>query len=188
VGLAPRKYVLFAGRLVPENCAHHLVEAFAGLATDLRCVVVGDAPYADAYIRSLRTTRDPRVLFTGYLFGQGYRELASNAYCFVETSEVGGTHPALLEAMGFATCVVANGTPENLETIGDAGFAYDGEAAAPALRQVLERLLGDPAAVAEHGRRGQERVRQHYSWEAVTDAYEQLFRTLLHPAGTEGPA
>jgi glycosyltransferase involved in cell wall biosynthesis len=178
-GLAPRGYVLFVGRLVPENCAHHLVDAFAGLDTELRCVVVGDAPYADAYIRSLRATGDPRVLFTGYVFGEGYRELASNAYCFVETSEVGGTHPALLEAMGFGTCVVVNGTPENLETIGDAGFAYDGDVGAPALRAILERLLRDPALVGAYARRGQARVTRHYSWDAVTDAYEQLFRGLL---------
>lgn len=187
-GLEPRRYVLFVGRLVPENCAHHLVDAFAGLTTEFKCVVVGDAPYAGAYIRSLRATTDPRVTFTGYLFGDGYRELAANAYCFVETSEVGGTHPALLEAMGLATCVVVNGTPENLESMGDAGFAYDGEAGAPALREVLERLLRDPVMVADHGRRGQERVRQHYSWEAVTDAYEQLFRGLLRSRATEEPA
>ena len=34
-GLEPGRYVLFVGRLVPENCAHHLVEAFDGLATDM---------------------------------------------------------------------------------------------------------------------------------------------------------
>lgn len=179
-GLEPRKYILFVGRLVPENCAHHLVEAFEGLSTDFLCVIVGDAPYAEAYIRSLRTTRDPRVIFTGYLFGEGYQELTSNAYCFVETSEVGGTHPALVEAMGFGTCAVINDTPENLETIGEAGVSYTGEVGAPALREVLRRLLKDPAVVAESGRRGQERVRAYYSWEAVTDAYESLFRRLLN--------
>jgi glycosyltransferase involved in cell wall biosynthesis len=181
-GLTPRRYVLFVGRLVPENCAHHLVDAFAGLATDMKCVVVGDAPYAEAYIRSLRASPDPRVIFTGYLFGDGYRELSSNAYCFVETSEVGGTHPALVEAMGVETCVVANDTPENLETIADAGFSYDGAVGAPSLRGVLERLLKDPALVAEYGGRGRARVRAHYSWDTVTDAYEQL---LLSVAGAE---
>ncbi len=150
-GLEPGRYVLFVGRLVPENCAHHLVEAFRGLATDFKCVIVGDAPYAAAYIRSLRATTDPRVVFTGYVFGEGYRELASNAYCFVETSEVGGTHPALLEAMAFGRCVVVNDTPENLETIGDAGFSYEGATGAASLRAVLERLLKDPALVQESG-------------------------------------
>jgi glycosyltransferase involved in cell wall biosynthesis len=174
--------VLFVGRLVPENCAHHLVEAFAGLATDMRCVIVGDAPYSAEYIRSLRAAADPRVIFTGYLFGHGCRELLSNAYCFVETSEVGGTHPALLEAMGAGSAVVVNDTPENLETVADAGFSYRGEEGAAALREVLERLLKDPALVREQARRGRERVCRHYTWDGVTDAYEGLFRDLL--AGT----
>jgi len=177
-GLEPGRYILFVGRLVPENCAHHLVEAFAELATDLRCVIVGDAPYAAAYIRSLQATSDPRVIFTGYLFGEGYRELLSNAYCFVETSEVGGTHPALLEAMAAGRCVVVNDTPENLETIGDAGFSYPGEMGDAGLRAVLERLLKDPALVAEQGARGRERVRARYSWDGVTDDYEALFREV----------
>ena len=132
-GLRPRGYVLFVGRLVPENCAHHLVDAFRDLATDMKCVIVGDAPYAEAYIRALRASSDPRVVFTGYLFGEGYHELLSSAYCFVETSEVGGTHPALLEAMAAGAAVIVNDTPENLETIGDAGQSYDGEIGASSL-------------------------------------------------------
>jgi glycosyltransferase involved in cell wall biosynthesis len=177
-GLEPRRYVLFVGRLVPENCAHHLVEAFEGLSTDMRCVIVGDAPYAARYIRSVRATTDSRVIFTGYLFGDGYRELLSSAYCFVETSEVGGTHPALLEAMATARCVVVNDTAENLETIGDAGFSYPGEFGAAGLRTVLERLLKDPALVVEQGSRALERVGAHYVWDDVTTAYERLFRAL----------
>jgi glycosyltransferase involved in cell wall biosynthesis len=177
-GLEPRRYVLFIGRLVPENCAHHLVEAFDGLATGFKCVIVGDAPYAADYIRSLRATPDPRVVFTGYCFGEGVRALLSSAYCFVETSEVGGTHPALLEAMAAGTCVVVNDTPENLETMGDAGFSYDGALGGRSLREVLERLLKDPALAAEQGRRGLERARAHYSWDGVTDDYERLFLDL----------
>ena len=177
-GSSRGRYALFVGRLVPENCAHHLVDAWAGLSTDFKCVIVGDAPYAARYIRSLRATRDPRVVFTGYVFGEGYRELLSSAYCFVETSEVGGTHPALLEAMAASTAVIVNDTPENLETIGDAGSSYDGRIGAASLGATLERLLGDPALATEHGRRALARVRAHYSWDTVTDAYEALFGEL----------
>jgi len=178
-GLEPRRYVLFVGRLVPENCAHHLVGAFTGLATDLRCAIVGDAPYSADYIRELRSTTDPRVVFTGYVFGDGYRELLANAYCFVETSEVGGTHPALLEAMAAGACVVVNDTPENLETIADTGLSYPGDLGAAGLRDALERLLKDPALASALAARGLDRVRRHYSWDAVTDEYERLFHALL---------
>src|SRR2546427_7419265 len=66
--------------LFPYTTLFRSVEAFEGLSTDMRCVIVGDAPYAASYIRSLRATTDPRVLFTGYLFGEGYRELRSEEH------------------------------------------------------------------------------------------------------------
>jgi len=178
-GLEPRRYVLFVGRLVPENCAHHLVEAFKGLHTDFKCVIVGDTPYAQDYIASLKSVTDSRVIFTGYLFGEGYRELLTNAYLFVETSGVGGTHPALVEAMALGNCVVVNDTEENLETIGEAGFSYEGERGGLGLRPVLQRLLEDPQVVKAYRVKAAQRARLLYSWEKVTDEYERLFYRLL---------
>ncbi|MBI2757377.1 MAG: glycosyltransferase [Chloroflexi bacterium] len=176
-GLEPGKYILFVGRLVPENCAHHLVEAFRVIDTDLKCVIVGGAPYAEEYQAGLKKLAegDERIIFTGYVFGSGYQELGSNAYIFVEPSGVGGTHPALVEAMAFGNCVIVHNTPENLETIGETGFAYDGRAGAEGLRRVLEGLLKASETVEAYRLKARQRAQTVYSWEAVTDAYERLF-------------
>lgn len=181
-GLEAGRYVLFVGRLVPENCAHHLVEAFRNLPTDLKCVIVGDAPYAEEYIAALKQSAgaDPRIVFTGYVFGKGYQELGSNARIFVGTSGVGGTHPALIEAMAFGNCVITHDTAENLETIGDAGFAYNGKAGAADLERVLAHLLADPELVADYAARAKQRADTVYTWDSVTDAYERLFYTLCN--------
>jgi glycosyltransferase involved in cell wall biosynthesis len=178
-GLKPRAYVLFVGRLVPENCAHHLVEAFGELETDMHCVIIGDAPYAEDYIRDLKRVDDPRVIFTGYLFGEGYEELVSHAYVFVETSGVGGTHPALLEAMALGNCVVVHNTPENLETIDNVGLSYEGRNGAPALRKVLDRLIAEPDSVEVYRERARAHVQEHYDWDKVTDRYEQILQNLV---------
>lgn len=179
--LESQRYILFVGRLVPENCVHHLVDAFKSIDTDMKCVIVGDAAYAEEYIASLKAQAadDPRILFTGYVFGKGYHELGSNAYIFVETSGVGGTHPALVEAMAFGNCVVTHNTPENLETIGDAGLAYDGSKGADSLRNVLVNLLGNPQQVDEYRERASKYAQTHYTWERVTDEYERLFYQTL---------
>ena len=173
LGLAPRGYVLFVGRLVPENNAHVLVEAFAGLETELRLAVVGDAPYADAYQARLRATGDDRVVFAGYQFGRAYRELLRNAAVVVVPTEVGGTHPVLLESMAAGACIVVNDHAPNLETLGGAGVSYPGKDGAAGLRLVLEGLLADPDALESHRAAAGRRART-YSWEAVTDAYEKL--------------
>jgi len=177
-GLAPRRYLLLVGRLVPENCAHHLVEAFEQLTTEMKCVVVGDAPYVDDYIGDLKR-RGPHVIFTGYLFGDGYRELMQHAYAFVLCSEVGGTHPVLVEAMAAGNCVVVNDTPANLEVIGDAGIPYRGEQGARGLLPVLRRLLEAESTVEDYRRRAKSRAESRYCWESITDQYEQLFTGLL---------
>jgi glycosyltransferase involved in cell wall biosynthesis len=141
---------------------------------------VGGASYADDYIRALqeKAARDPRIVMTGYVFGEGYQELGSNCAVFVETSGVGGTHPALVEAMAFDRCVIANDTPENLETIGEAGRSYSGRGGAQALAPVLQELLDDPALRATLADAAGRRAREHYTWAAVTDAYERLFYQL----------
>jgi len=181
-GLEPGRYILFVGRLVPENCAHHLVEAFKQIDTDFKCVIVGDAAYAEAYIAELKAKAegDPRIVFTGYVFGKGYHELGSNAHIFVETSGVGGTHPALVEAMAFGSCVIANNTSENLETTGDAGLAYAGQLGATDLQPLLVRLLADPGLVTKYALLARQRAESIYTWESVTDAYESLFYHLLN--------
>ncbi len=179
LGLKPREYVLYVGRLVPENCAHHLIEAWQGLNTDMKCVIVGDAPYAEDYKAQLRAFNDPRIVMPGYLFGEGYWELSSNAYAFVLTSGVGGTHPALVESMAFGNCVVVHDTPENRETIGDAGLVYDGRRGGEGLRPVLQNLIEHPELVEHYRRKAADRAAKKFSWEAVTDAYEALFYDVL---------
>ncbi len=206
--LRPGGYLLFVGRLVPENNAHVLLEAYSSLETDLDLVIVGDAPYATEYIADLRergarieqeraakveqagressaTTgldgtartdgqRSGRVVFTGYLFGPGYRELARSCAVFCIPTEVGGTHPVLVEAMAAGACVVVNDHEPNMEVLGDAGESYRGSDGAPALRAVLDRLLADPARMEDLRGRARERAARLYSWDAVTDQYEQL--------------
>ncbi len=82
-----------------------MIEAFKKVRTAYRLLIVGDAPYAHDYINDLkaRARGDKRIVFTGFVFGQDYRALQQNAYCYVHATEVGGTHPALLEAWATAT-------------------------------------------------------------------------------------
>jgi len=184
-GLRAGGYVLYVSRLEPENNADVVIRAFRGVETDARLVIVGDAPYADAYKRQLRAlaAADERIVFTGFQFGEAYAELQSHAACYVQATEVGGTHPALVEAMGTGRCVIANATPENLEVIGDAGLSYEVNDV-EALRARLRAVLTDAALRAEYGSRAAARVARCYTWESVTNRYEALFRALAAQGGT----
>jgi glycosyltransferase involved in cell wall biosynthesis len=102
----------------------------------------------------------------------------------VHATEVGGTHPALLEAMGYGNCVLTLATPENIEAIGDAGIAYADEVD---LTEKLQRVLRDGSLVQSYRHRAQLRVQKFYDWERVVDEYEQLFRELTGITSSADP-
>ncbi|MEW6743416.1 MAG: glycosyltransferase [Planctomycetota bacterium] len=181
LGLQPDGYVLYVSRLEPENNAHLVVKAFEGAATPKRLVVVGDAPYSRSYIRSLRATTDTRILFPGAIYAEGYRQLQRHAFAYVQATEVGGTHPALLEAMACGGMVIANDTPENREVLGDAGVLYRRNDVED-LRRCLCNVLNQPEIRARYRARARNRVASCYSWDHVTDQYLELFAQLLGEA------
>jgi len=173
----PNRYVLYVSRLEPENNAHLVIEAFKRVRTAHKLLIVGDAPYAREYISDLkaRARRDKRIVFTGFVFGRDYRALQQNAYCYIHATEVGGTHPALLEAMGFGNCVLTLAAPENIEAIGDAGIPYTDE---NDLAEKLQRVLRDGSLVQSFRNRAQARVQEVYDWDYVVDRYEDLFAQM----------
>ncbi len=177
--LKSRQYVLFVGRLVPENNVHHLIRAFERTTTDKRLVIVGDDPWEKEYVRSLKSTRDARVVFTGGVYGEGYEQLQRNAYLFVLPDEVGGTHPALVEAMGFGNCVLVNDTASNLEVIGGAGFSYRGVEADLDLSRQLQFLLDNPETVVKYRTMAQERAQANYRWEHVVRDHQLFYEHVL---------
>jgi glycosyltransferase involved in cell wall biosynthesis len=175
LGLEPGNYVLYVSRLEPENNAHVVIEAYRLVRADVPLAIVGDAPYASEYIASLKRTDDPRVRFLGAIYGHGYQVLRSHAAAYVQATEVGGTHPALVEAMGFGNAIVANDVPEHRETLGDAGLYYRD---ARQLAEALDAVLGDAETSASLRDRAHGRARDTYSWDAIAAEYETWFRRL----------
>ncbi len=177
LGVKPRDYFLYVSRLEPENNAHLVVRAFEQVQTEKRLLIVGDAPYAREYIQELRSTGNPRIHFPGAIYGPGYRELQSHAFAYIHATEVGGTHPALIEAMGAGNCVLVYDTPENREVAGDCGIYFSDVSS---LAAAIRRTLDDAPFVESLRSRAHARARALYSWDAVTDAYEKLLLRLSH--------
>jgi glycosyltransferase involved in cell wall biosynthesis len=175
----PGRFLLYVSRLEPENQADLVIRAYRDVGGDMPLLIVGDAPYADDYRARLRelAAADPRVRLTGAIYGDGYRDLQRSALAYVQATSVGGTHPALVEAMGAGNLVLAFGTPENREVLAGTGLVFDSQAQ-------LTSLLGDVVTNPDAGlfdalRAGaRARAKAVYSWDAVTDAYLALWREL----------
>ena len=178
LGLEPGRYFLYVSRMEPENNALEVRQAFETLDTPFRLALVGDAPYAQDYIRRVRDTQDPRVLIPGAIYGPGYAELGSHCFVYIHATEVGGTHPALIEAMGRGALVLYRNTPENAEVAADAGIPFDPPELAAKMRLALAMSETECGVLRQ---KAMARIRALYSWEAVTAEYEKLLGRLLHP-------
>jgi glycosyltransferase involved in cell wall biosynthesis len=178
LGLTPGEYLLFVGRLVPENNAHLLVDAYGKLDTDWPLVVVGDAPYADDYIPGLKAGAGEDVLFPGYVFGDGYAELVNNCGLMCVPTEVGGTHPVIVEAMAAGAALVVSDHEPNIEVVGDAAATFSLAAAPASLTQVLARLIGDPERRAALGEAAAARAAQRFGWGQCAERYLALVATV----------
>ena len=172
LNLDPRQYFLYVSRMEPENNGLLVREAFERVATRMKLALIGDAPYAAEYIAKVRATQDPRIVIPGSIYGQGYKELQSHCFAYIHATEVGGTHPALIEAMGRGALTLYLNTVENAEVAGDAGIPFE----QGTLAATIERVLRMEDSERERYRvAARQRVLDRYSWDAVTTAYEKLF-------------
>ena len=111
----------------------------------------------------------------GAIYGLDYHELLSHCFAYIHATEVGGTHPALIEAMGRGALVLYRGNPENTEVTGDAGIPFGGD-----LREKMELAIAMSAEERqEFSRRAVERILERYCWDAVATAYESMFQSII---------
>jgi glycosyltransferase involved in cell wall biosynthesis len=184
----PGRFVLFVGRLVPENNAHLLVEAHRASGCEWPLVIVGDAPYAQSYIDSLKRAAGPNVRFPGYVFGEGYGELIHRAGVMCAPTEVGGTHPVIVEALAAGAPLIVSDHPPNLETVGEAAEAFSLADGADGLARSLKSLIGDVRRRAELSRRATERAAERFSWDLCAERYLRLCELAIsRSAGRSRP-
>lgn len=177
LGLEPGGYFLYVTRFEPENNPLMVRLAFERADPPMKLALVGDAPYAADYIAQVRDTRHPRVILPGAIYGDGYHELQANSFAYIHATEVGGTHPALIEAMGRGALVLYLQTNENEEVAGGAGLAFSSEEELAGL--IARVMMMDERRRQELRQAALDRVAARYSWDAVTSAYEELLESLI---------
>ena len=175
-GLKKDNYILQVCRLEPENNSDLIIKEYCKVDTDVPLIILGDAPYSDEYKHYLKQLADHRVRFLGGVYGYDYDVIRSNPLCYVHGHEVGGTNPALLEALASGNCVAVLNVPYNLEVIGDAGLSFDKSEGS--LMESLVDILQNPDLVSKLRYQARQRIKQNYTWEKIVNAYEDLFFRL----------
>jgi glycosyltransferase involved in cell wall biosynthesis len=185
-GFTHRGYALMVARFVPENTVGQFFDAAERLAATHDVVVVGSSGYGgelDARAAELNE-RLPKFHWLGHLHDDDrLHSLWQHAGAYFHGHSVGGTNPALVQAMACGAPIVARDTVHSREVLG----ADAGEFTRPApidIETTLRTLLTDPARQQKLSEAAVRRAEESYSWEGVNSAYEQLLRAHLPGVST----
>ena len=194
-GLERSQYYLIASRLVPENNADLIVKGFEQTRSQRVLAIAGNANYRSEFVERLKQTNDPRVRFLGHVGNIDHvKELHCNAYAYIHGHSLGGTNPALLKALGCGNCVLALNTPFNSEVLlPDSGLLFGEDPADLAAK--IEYIEDNPGVAETFRLRAQQRIREAYTWEHITDQHDELFLqlaagqnpTLIHSSVVDHP-
>lgn len=181
LGLEPKRYILFASRLVREKGAHYLISAFKKITTDCLLVIAGDAKGEEKYKAELLSLadNDPRILFPGFVQGRLLDELFSHARLYVQPSEIEGLSIALLEAMSYGNACLVSDIPENQEAIGKTGFTFK-DRNIDDLALKMEKVLSDTNNLSEMGSLARTRVKDLFSWDRITEQLETIYENCTN--------
>jgi len=177
-GVEPDEYYLIASRLIPENHADLIMRAWLASGTKKKLLIAGGANYDSPFHRELRALATDDVIFTGHIHDQSViKELHCNCFAYVHGHSVGGTNPSLLKAMGYGNLVLALDTVFNREVLADTGLFFSKDV--KDLVQLMRRVEDDPQLVNDLRAKAPRRVQTEYSWDRISEQYDQLFREVL---------
>ena len=183
-GLEAGRYALLVARFVPENTVDEFVEAAERIAERHDVVFVGSSGYGGALDRRVAelAERSPRVRHLGHLRDdRRLHALWRNAGAYFHGHSVGGTNPALVQAMMCGAPIVARDTVYNREVLGDAAVFVPPEPGAIAAGVLT--VLDDAGLARRIGDAARRRARERYGWRQVCSAYETELRRLVEGSG-----
>ena len=174
----PGQYYLTVGRFVPENNYEIIIKEFMNSNTKKDLVLVTDyepTPLYPEIRKKYDIEGDHRIKMVGTVYEkQLLKKIRENAYGYIHGHSVGGTNPSLLEALGRTDVNLVYDVSFNKEVAKDGAIYWSEEYAL--LRNLIRRC--DKMTIDkryELGLQAKARIEGGYTWEHITDEYEELF-------------
>lgn len=169
LGLEPKKYIIFLGRLVPEKRPELLLEAFKVLdPEDWKLVFVGDTSGTDDFKSKLVKGKNDKIIFTNTLTGSLLAETVRNAGLFVLPSDLEGLPLVVLEAMREGIPVLASDIPPHKQLVGEDRGTLFKAGNLNSLVTTLQQILSRPEELENKAKKAKEYIRANYSWQKVS--------------------
>jgi glycosyltransferase involved in cell wall biosynthesis len=176
LNLNSNEYFLQITRFEPENHPLLTMQAFKKLDTTKKLVLVGGNPYPNEYTKQIYDEMDDRIILPGYIYDQEkLKQLWCHSLVYIHGNDVGGTNPALLQAMASACFTLTKDNPFNRDVLKGCGLYYKD---VQSLQDKMQWAIDNFDKLDGYKEKAQVRILEHYSWEKVTDQYERLFHDV----------
>ncbi len=178
MGLEPNEYFLQITRFEPENNPLLTIQAYKRLKTNKKLVLVGGVKYNSEYFKQMKREQTENIIMPGYIYNKDLlNELWCNCYAYIHGNEVGGTNPALLQAMAAGCYIIAIDVIFNHDVLQDCGHYFYKDAESLAKR--MEWALSNSEALMPYKEKARKRIKDFYSWDLITEQYEKLFFEIM---------
>lgn len=204
-GIDPnRPSVVFVGRITRQKGLPYFLRAAAELPAEVQIVLCAGAPdtpqimaEVEGLVRDLQARRDGVVWIDEFLQRDQLCAILTSATTFVCPSVYEPLGIVNLEAMACGAAVVGTATggiPEvvvdgvtgrlvPIEQVQDGtGTPVDPDRFVADLAAVLTDVVSDPERARAYGEAGRERAATAFSWQAIADATEALYREVAERA------
>ncbi len=178
LGIVENEYFLFVGRFIPDKGLHYLIPAFEKLTTTKKLVLVGGSPNPSAYEKMLMETKDNRIVFAGYVYGEDSMRLMKHAYCYIQPSDVEGLSPVILNVMFLKTPLICSNIRENIFAVADTAILFD-KGNIDSLSESMAGALESPDKMTALAEKAQKRAINTFSWNNVAIEHEKIFYSYL---------
>lgn len=178
-GLKKHGYILQITRFEPENNPLLTIQAFNKFESDLMLVLIGGVPAPTSYSEQIKNegAKNPAVKLPGFIYDRKVLDIIwTNAFCYIHGNHIGGTNPALLQAMAAARPIIARDCIFNREVL--AGYGYFYERNVESLLEQFNSIKRNHDDAESKAKSAFDRVKTVYTWEQITDQYEAMFKKL----------
>lgn len=179
--LDDRGYVLVVARFVPENTIGEFLDAIEMLPDDRDVVIVGSSGYGGELEERAARIAGARsnVRWLGHLSDDELlHALWTHAGVYFHGHSVGGTNPALVQAMALGAPTLALDTVYNREVLGQEHGQFV-RADAAEIARGISALIDDSSEQDRISATSRTRAASRYSWSSVTQTYEITMRRLV---------
>ena len=174
-------YYTYVGRFVADNNMELMVRGVLESHLDHKLLVLARHEVNDPFYLKLKSIikesgKEGKVILSGGVYDHELlMALRQGEYAYLHGHEVGGTNPALVEAMGLGSFIIALNTVFNVEVLQDAALFFNKNVEDFKLALVKADQLSDSDRMI-YREKALKRVKDHYNWERITDLYETALK------------